>query len=332
MEEKSLPLVSVVIPVYNHEKYVAESIQSVINQNYNNIELIIINDGSKDNSHKVIMSYEQKCKSRFKRFEYINRKNKGLSVTLNEMVNWAEGKYFSAIASDDILIANKISLLTEKLENLDENYVVAFGNAIFIDDNSNEVYIDYITGEYTTKEKGGKSFLAYFTRKRDFNYKDESAFGSYKTLLGGNYLPAMSAVIKLDKIKEVNAWTSGNTIEDWEMWLKLSKKYKFTYVDEPVALYRWHDSNTCKTMKYELVRDSFILIENEKQYALSNGYSKEFYLMYISLLNAERMFSFQTFIFKFLPNLLNIQFLYIFLKKIIRALLNDKNSIYMVKK
>ena len=69
-----------------------------------------------------------------------------------------------------------------------------------------------------------------------FIYKDEKDFGSFKTLLEGNYLPAMSAVIKLEQIKEVDAWTSGNTIEDWEMWLKLSKKYKFAYVDKSVAL------------------------------------------------------------------------------------------------
>lgn len=324
MEEKNMPLVSVVVPCYNHEKYVAESIQSVIDQDYENIELIIINDGSKDNSHKVIMSFEKKCTERFKRFEYRNRENKGLSNTLNEMVNWAKGKYFSAIASDDILITNKISLLVEKLENLDESYALAFGDATFIDDESNEVYIDYTTGEYTTKEKGSKSFLDYYTRKRDFNYKDENQFGSYKTLLGGNYLPAMSAVIKLDKIKEVDAWTSGNRIEDWEMWLKLSKKYKFSYVDKPAALYRWHESNSVKVLEKELQSDSLMLIEKEQEYALSNGYSQEFYSRYIGLLNAERKISFKTFIIKFLPNLFNIYFIYYFFKEIIKKVLNAK--------
>ena len=109
MQKKDLmPLVSVCVPAYNHEKYIAECIQSIIEQDYKNIELIIINDGSKDKTDEVIKSYEQKCQERFVRFEYRNRGNRGLSETLNEMVDWSHGKYFSAIASDDILLFNKI--------------------------------------------------------------------------------------------------------------------------------------------------------------------------------------------------------------------------------
>ena len=143
MQKKDLmPLVSVCVPAYNHEKYVAESIQSIIDQDYKNIELIIINDGSKDKTDEVIKSYEQKCQERFVRFEYRNRENKGLSSTLNEMLDWSKGKYFTGIASDDILLFNKISLLVYELEKLGDSYAVAFGNAKFIDDNSEELYLD----------------------------------------------------------------------------------------------------------------------------------------------------------------------------------------------
>ena len=90
----------------------------------------------------MIKSYEQKCQERFVRFEYRNRENKGLSSTLNEMLDWSHGKYFSAIASDDILLFNKISLLVYELEKLGDSYAVAFGNAKFIDDNSEELYLD----------------------------------------------------------------------------------------------------------------------------------------------------------------------------------------------
>ena len=321
MEEKMKPLVTVVIPVYNHERFVAESIQSVIDQDYGNIELLIINDGSKDNSHEVIIGFEEKCKSRFKRFEYRNRGNKGLSATLNEMVEWAKGKYFSAIASDDILAVDKISLLTEKLENLDESYAVAFGDAIFIDDNSNEVYINYITGEYVTKEKGSKSFLDYFTRKRDFNYKDEKDFGSFKTLLEGNYLPAMSAVIKLEQIKEVDAWTSGNTIEDWEMWLKLSKKYKFAYVDKSVALYRWHENNSSKLLGKKLYYDAMKLLKENKEYALKNGYRDRYYKILVTQVIGLRHYDYRDFFINLITNFKDISFINFLLKKITHFLI-----------
>lgn len=284
MENKNnLPLVSVCIPAYNHEKYIAETIESVINQDYMNLELIIINDGSKDKTDEVIKKYEQKCQKRFVRFEYRNRENKGLSATLNEMVQWSKGKYFTACASDDMFLSTKVSLLVNSLEKLSEDYAVAFGNAIFIDDNSNEIYIDVNTGGLSRQEEGTKFFLDFQVLQRNCDLKIGKNFGSYETLLIGNYLPAMSFLIKLDKIKEVGAWTSGNTIEDWEMWLKLSKNYKFAYIDEPVALYRWHENNTVKTMKFELIRDSIELLENDRSYALDKGYENVFYSTLIDL-------------------------------------------------
>ena len=82
----------------------------------------------------------------------------------------------------------------------------------------------------------------------------------------------MSYLIKLDKIREVGAWTSGNTIEDWEMWLKLSKNYKFSYIDEPVALYRWHNTNSIKTNTLQLEIDTMNLLLRDKDYAVLHNY------------------------------------------------------------
>ena len=103
------PLVSIVIPCYNHAQFVQETVQSVIDQDYENIELIIIDDGSKDNSVEVIQEMIPACEERFVRFEFRYRPNKGLCATLNEALEWCEGEYFSPTASDDILKQNKIS-------------------------------------------------------------------------------------------------------------------------------------------------------------------------------------------------------------------------------
>ena len=96
MKENNQPLVSVVIPCYNHEQFVQDSIQSVIDQTYRNIELIIIDDGSKDGSVEKIQEMVDICEQRFTRFEFRSRPNKGLSSTLNEALEWCKGKYFSA--------------------------------------------------------------------------------------------------------------------------------------------------------------------------------------------------------------------------------------------
>ena len=118
MQNNEKPLVSVVIPCYNHEKFVQDCIQSVIDQTYENIELIIIDDGSKDNSVKVIQELADKYG-----FTFIHRPNKGLSATLNEGIRLSKGKYFSAIASDDILFLEKIEKLKEYKTVLIDNVV-----------------------------------------------------------------------------------------------------------------------------------------------------------------------------------------------------------------
>ena len=97
MNHENGPLVTAVIPVYNHEKYVAESIRSIIQQTYRNIELIVINDGSKDRSHEVVLGLTEECKRRFVRFEYINRENRGLSATLDQALGMAKGNTFPGL-------------------------------------------------------------------------------------------------------------------------------------------------------------------------------------------------------------------------------------------
>jgi len=326
LKDKNLPLVTVCIPAYNHERYVGQTIQSVIDQTYENIELIIINDGSKDKTDEVIRKYIPECEKRFVRFEYRNRENRGLSATLNEAVRWAKGKYFSPIASDDILLKDKISILVDKLESLDDSYAVAFGNAIFIDDEGKELYLDKKTGLPTSKEDGFNLFLDYYTSNRDFDYKDINSFGSYKTLLAGNYLPSMSCVIKLDKIREVGAWTSGNAIEDWEIWLKLSKNYKFAYIDKPVALYRLHESNSSKVIGKNIHYDGIKLLKNEKKYAFENNLQNIFYENLVSRVVEIRNYSYIDFAVEMLKNLNSTKFMKIFLKKLINKITKLKRS------
>lgn len=320
-DREDYPLVTVHMSAYNHEKYIAEAIESIINQTYENLEFIIINDGSKDNTHLEISKLISRCHDRFKKFEYRNRENKGLSATKNECVEWAKGKYFTGLASDDVMLPNKISLLVEKLESLDESYAVAFGDAIFIDENSSKICLNYSTGGYTTADKGTSSFLDYYTNKRNFDYKNEKFFGSYQTLLGGNYLPAMSTVLKLEQIKEVDAWTSGNTIEDWEMWLKLSKNYNFAYIDKPVALYRWHDSNSCKLITKNLIYDELMLFKNEKKYALDNNLKDLYYENLVNYSLKIRQFSKRDFIVEMLNYFYDIDFMKSFFKKLVRRII-----------
>ena len=92
-------LISVIVPVYNVEKFLRYSLESVINQSYKNLEIIIVNDGSTDESKNICKEYEEKDK----RVKLINQKNQGLSAARNAGLNIATGKYVGFIDSDDII-------------------------------------------------------------------------------------------------------------------------------------------------------------------------------------------------------------------------------------
>lgn len=274
MQQGSMPLVTAVIPVYNHEKYVAESIRSTIDQSYPNIELIVINDGSKDRSHEMVLTLVDECKQRFVRFEYINRENRGLTATLNQALTMSEGKYLALHASDDMILPDKYSCLVEALESIEEDYAGAFGNASFIDQQGREIYPD--AGGRLLHKKSDETYsnvLDFYTRDRDFDYRAE--FGTYRTLVAATYLPTLSSLLKTAKIKEVGGWTAGSVLEeDWEMWLKLSKQHRFLFIDRILAAYRLHGKNSLDTMKPQLLQASLTLLLREREYCARNGLTR----------------------------------------------------------
>ena len=106
-------LVSVILPVYNAQKYLEEAIESIINQTYTNFEFIIIDDGSGDNSLNIINKYQKQDS----RILVITRENKGLVYTLNEGINQAKGKYIARMDADDISLSNRFEKQIELLEN-----------------------------------------------------------------------------------------------------------------------------------------------------------------------------------------------------------------------
>ena len=280
-----LPLVSICIPSYNHEKYIAETINSVILQDYKNIELIIIDDCSGDKSESVINSFSDKCKDRFIRFEYHkNETNKGISYNLNKAIKWAQGKYFYAIASDDILLPFKTSLLVSEIEKLDDSYAAIFGDANLINKNSEEICFDE-QGIFYLKNSPNSfsdSFLQFFFRRSAVVQRKEINFNAnfdveFKDILIGNFLPAMSNLTKLDTIKIVKSYTEGNSIEDLEMLFKLTRKYKIKVITKPVALYRMHNKNTAYTIRKKLLEDEIKLLISQKRFALHKKLDNIFY-------------------------------------------------------
>ena len=224
------PLVSVIIPCYNHEAYIQECIQSVVNQDYKNIELIVIDDGSKDSSVIKIEQMLEQCKIRFENFYFKARENKGLCNTLNEALALCKGEYVSIIASDDKMTQNKTQIQIEyALKNPD---VSSFYGEVQLIDNLGQL-----------KEKKDLPLQYY-------NFED---IFMHKFIL---YAPTQ--MHKLKDLQEVGGFDPNVKIEDWDLWLRLTKMgKKILCIPEFLAYYRIHENNMSADLDFmftELVK------------------------------------------------------------------------------
>lgn len=237
-------LVSVIIPAYNHEKYVQETIFSIINQTYKNIELIIIDDGSKDNTWQKINEIKDECKNRFANVVFETQENQGTCITINRLIASTKGDYIYLIASDDISKPNAIETEAQFLKNNPE-YGLVVGDCEIIDENSKVCYWDDKHNiVYDKKLSKFNSLAQCIQSARNLNFNDDS-FGNYDSLYHGNYVPNGYLFTK-EAVQTFMPLTKEAPVEDWYIMLQISKYYKMKYIDEILFSYRWHSSNTIK--------------------------------------------------------------------------------------
>lgn len=202
----SQPNVSVVIPVYNGATTVKQTIESVLGQTYQDFEIIVINDGSQDETLAVISSIQDK---RIKVFSYSNA---GLSASRNRGFARACGEFIAFLDADDLWTSDKLELQLKALEQNPQAFV-AYS------------WTDHI-------DESGK-FL------RPASYTSENG-NIYERLLIGNFLACGSnTLIRTQALKEVGGFDESlNSAEDWDMWLRLAARYEFVVVPRPQVLYR----------------------------------------------------------------------------------------------
>lgn len=138
MNIKTYPLVSVIIPFYNHNHFIKQTLDSILEDSYPNKEIIIINDGSTNPDDTNIQKWIQKHKNA--NIQYIKRENKGVTKTLNELINLAKGDFILPCASDDYLINNTITDRVNLLLKLYPNKLILISDNIVIDDRGKEIY------------------------------------------------------------------------------------------------------------------------------------------------------------------------------------------------
>lgn len=239
-------LVSVVMPAYNHESYAQDAIKSIISQNHKRLELIVIDDGSTDNTWQKIKEMEGACKSRFERVVFKRQKNAGTGATLNKLFGLCKGDYVYVIASDDVSVPSAIA---EQLDFLRSNKECALcvGDNAYIDSAGNVCYQDE-NGSFTSDKMAAKFFTfgqaLQETRKLDFATDD---FGKYSELFKINHVP--NGYLIRRKSLAGFKFSKKAPLEDWALMLYLSKYYKFKYIDKVLFKYRQHSSNTIRNLE-----------------------------------------------------------------------------------
>lgn len=205
------PLVSVICLCYNHELYLRESVLSVIGQTYANIEIILVDDCSRDGSTGEIARI-------VRQFPHINclflKNNLGNCTAFNRGLALAKGKYIIDLATDDVLHHERVEKGVIALETAGADFGVNFCDAAFIDRFSK------ITGNHYKRDKQGKLI-------------DDVPQGDvYKHLLGRYFICPPTMMIKKEVLDDLGGYDGQLAYEDFDFWVRSSRKYKYVFTDQ----------------------------------------------------------------------------------------------------
>jgi alpha-1,3-rhamnosyltransferase len=211
------PIVSVIIPSYNHERFVEQAIMSVIDQTYKNFELIIIDDGSKDKSPHLIKTLINKFDSSNIIFE--TQENMGLSKTLNKGIRMANGEFIGFLASDDVYLPNMIEECVNVLSTEKANVCAVYSDGFIIDGDGRKIC------------------------KHSEKFKIPLGKNAYKELLLRNWIGAGGVLYRKSSLIECGLFDENIEIEDYDLFLRLTKIFQIKYIPKLLFLYRRHSLN-----------------------------------------------------------------------------------------
>jgi len=217
--------ISVVIPAYNHEKFIGPAIDSVLNQSYQNFELIIVDDGSTDNTASVIKSYTDQ------RIRYFYQENQDAFNTINRGIGLAEGDYISILNSDDIYGPDRLECLLAASRQ--KGAQCLFTDVIPISDSGEE----FIDPDFC--------WNIWHRKNRDFYKKSGDLYAAF---LKGNFMVTTSNLFMTKAAAEkVGGFCSLRYLHDYDFIFRMMLSFPnqvHYLVDEKLLYYRIHDGNT----------------------------------------------------------------------------------------
>lgn len=236
-------LVSVLVPAYNHERYILECLEGLANQTYKDFQLIITDDHSSDSTPKILKDNQEKYG-----YELIlNDVNVGISASLTNMAkNYAKGKYIMLCASDDIYMPDRVEKQVDYMENHPQ-CAMCYARTIKIDQFSNIVGKDTFQGY-----KSGNIFEDVYTRR---------------------YNIGICVAMKHSVLEELGYYQKGVLAEDYYMNCRIAEKYEIGFVDDYLLKYR---TTPMEVKKIAGKRDPWALVSSHRQTVELFSYRPEY--------------------------------------------------------
>jgi glycosyltransferase involved in cell wall biosynthesis len=210
------PVVSVYISSYNHARYLPQTIDSVLSQSFQDFELLILDDGSTDNSHAVLSDYQQRYPDKIHYFWHEGHANRGISYSCNLALARARGTYFTWLGSDDYWLPNKLAIQVKFMQE------------------HPGVGLSYTSAH--TLSATGELFPALGAQ----GYVSTEA---WRQFVIANPIIASTAMVARHCFDEVGTFDENLVFSDWELWIRLTAKYAVAFLPEPLAAYRVHGQN-----------------------------------------------------------------------------------------
>lgn len=233
------PLISIITLTYNHENYIAECIESVLCQTYENWEMIILDDASTDKTPFIVEEYAKKDK----RIKFIrNEKNNGptnLDVNYNTALKEAKGEWIGYLEGDDVFTKRSLEHRVKALNKLNPTEL---SNTVLVHGNCGRIWMD-----------SGILDLMYNPYKSYTEIMNNNPVGSALMIFlqGINFIPASTVLIKSESLKKIGGFKKdiqGALFVDYQTWCYLALEGRFLFVDK--ILYFWRRHNKSVSMNY----------------------------------------------------------------------------------
>lgn len=230
------PEVSILMPSYNYEKYIAKAIDSVISQSFTNWELIIIDDGSKDDSVNIIRQYKDK------RIKLYTQSNHGVTKTLNRALNISKGKYICFLDADDKYHPDKIK---SQIKLMNKGYDLVVTKVEAIDEKGAKSVFDHFDSSWN-------SYDSNIILGKDINFE----------FLHKNYFCKSSVMLKKSIFEEYGIFNEKLiTAYDLELWLRFLSKIKVVRHKDILTYYRWHNENETATNNLRIRAELLLVLD-----------------------------------------------------------------------